>query len=218
MQIKKYSVYDSHMRKIATILICISVALTGCGAPTGNERPEEKKLVDSIKLLLTYMNHSHPKLINWDSNAVDSQLKEKLPVGYATEAGWTLKWNNAKTGELPQAVVPWELLGQFPSKYAQDVNNYHAGTYAPQSVISQIGKLELNDDPYFAGIVNVKMSAKDSHWVVFTSVPFLPVTDPAYGFAHSENGNWKIVDFGTATVGCGNVPANIQTEFGFTCP
>jgi hypothetical protein len=218
MQIKKYSVYDSHMRKIATILICISVALTGCGAPTGNDRPEEKKLVDSIKLLLTYMNHSHPKLINWDSNAVDSQLKEKLPVGYATEAGWTLKWNNAKTGELPQAVVPWELLGQFPSKYAQDVNNYHAGTYAPQSVISQIGKLELNDDPYFAGIVNVKMSAKDSHWVVFTSVPFLPVTDPAYGFAHSENGNWKIVDFGTATVGCGNVPANIQTEFGFTCP
>jgi hypothetical protein len=206
------------MRKIAAILICISVALTGCGPATGNERPEEKKLADSIKLLITYMNKSHPKLVNWDNDLVKEQLKRKLPVGYATEAGWTLKWNDAKGGELPMAVVPWEFLGQFPTKYAQDVNNYHAGTYAPQMVVSQIAKLEKNDDPYFAGIVNVKMSDKDSHWVIFTSIPYLPVTDPAYGFAHSENGSWKIVDFGTATVGCGRVPSEIQNEFGLSCP
>ena len=205
------------MRKFAFILICISVALTGCGAPTGNERPEEKKLTDSIKLLITYMEHSHPKSINWDTSSVSLQLKNKLPVGYASEAGWTLKWNNAKNGELSQVIVPWELLGQFPSKYLLDVNNYHAGKYAPQSVISQIARLEQNNDPYFAAIVNVKMSLKDNRWVVFTSVPYLPVTDPGYGFAHSENGNWKIVDFGTATVGCGQVPSEIQSEFGFSC-
>ena len=110
------------MRKFAFILICISVALTGCSAPTGNERPEEKKLTDSIKLLITYMEHTHPKSINWDTSSVSLQLKNKLPVGYASEAGWTLKWNNEKNGELSQVIVPWELLGQFPSKYLLDVN------------------------------------------------------------------------------------------------
>jgi hypothetical protein len=206
------------MFKKFLLVICLTLALSSCGAPTGNERPEEKKLVDSTKLLITYMEHAHPKLINWDANAVKAQLNSKLPVGYASEAGWTVKWSNPKPGELPQVVVPWELLGQFPSKYLQDVNNYHAGTYAPQSVVSQIAKLEENDDPYFAGIVNVKMSKKDSHWVVFTSIPYLPVTDPGYGWAHSENGLWQISDFGTATVGCGIVPPEIQQEFGFSCP
>lgn len=206
------------MRRTIALLICISIVLTGCGVPTGNERPEEKKLRDSTKLLITYMEHAHPKLINWDKAEVLSQINQKLPTGYASEAGWTIKWRNPKNGELPQVVIPWELLGQFPSKYLQDVNNYKAGTFAPQSVISEIGKLESNNDPYFAGIVNVKMSTKDSHWVIFTSIPYLPVTDPAYGWAHSVNGRWTIADFGTATVGCGIVPLQIQSEFGFSCP
>jgi len=206
------------MRKTIALLICLSFALTSCGAPTGNERPEEKKLRDSIKLLLTYMERSHPKLINWDEQSVKSQIETRLPTGYASEAGWTLKWNNPKSGELPQVVIPWELLGQFPTKYKLDVNNYESGTFAPQAIISQIQKLELNNDPYFSGIVNVKMSVKDSHWIVFTQVPYLPVTDPGYGFAKSEKGILKIVDFGTATVGCGIVPTEIQSEFGFSCP
>jgi hypothetical protein len=164
------------------------------------------------------MEHSHPKLINWEKPAVISQLNSKIPTGYASEAGWTIKWSDPKPGEFSQIIIPWELLGQFPSKYVQDIKNYSAGTFAPQSVVSEIGKLELNNDPYFAAIVNVKMSVKDSHWVVFTSIPYLPVTDPGYGWAHSVNGHWTISDFGTATVGCGIVPAQIQSEFGFTCP
>jgi hypothetical protein len=206
------------MRKLISLLICISFALTACGAPTGNERPEDKKIRDSINLLMNYMKKVHPKSVNWNDAAVKSQLAGKLPIGFATEAGWTLKWQNPNQGELPQVIIPWELLGQFPTKYALDIDSYTAGQYAPQLVTSQIAKLERNDDPYFAGIVNVKMSNKDNKWVVFTSVPYLPVTDPGYGWAHSVAGKWIIVDFGTATVGCGKVPSEIQSEFGFSCP
>lgn len=206
------------MRKMVTLLICVSFALTACGVPSGNERPEDKKLRDSIKLLITYIERNHPKSVNWNSSAVQKQIESKLPTGYATEAGWTLKWPNAKDGELPQAIIPWEILGQFPTKTALDINDYSAGRYAPQLVVSEIAKLENKGDPYFAGIVNVKMSNNDKKWVIFTSVPYLPVTDPAYGWAHAENGRWKIIDFGTATVGCGLVPNEIQKEFGFTCP
>ena len=206
------------MKRFISLLICLSFALTACGVESGNQRPEEKKLVDSIKLLLTYMDHSHPNLINWNKSAVEAQLKKKLPTGYATDAGWTIKWNNPVQGELPQVVVPWELLGQFPSKTVLDIKDYSAGNYAQQSVVSEISRLQKNNDPYFAGIVNVKVSQLDNKWVAFTSIPYLPVTDPAYGWAHSEGGKWVIVDFGTATVGCGNVPNKIQNEFGFSCP
>ena len=206
------------MRRLVAVLTSISILLVGCGIDNGNQRPEEKKLRDSIKLLITYMEHSHPDLINWDKKLVLEQINSKLPIGYATDAGWTLKWNNPKPGELPKVVVAWELLGQFPSKTQLDVNDYTAGQYAPQSVISEISKLQSNNDPYFAGIVNVKLSKIDSKWAAFTSVPYLPVTDPGYGWAHSENGRWRIVDFGTATVGCGSVPNQIQSEFGFSCP
>jgi hypothetical protein len=205
------------MRKLIAILICTTFALSACGVPTGDERPEDKKLRDSIYLLINYMQKYHPKSVNWENAAVKTQLEAKLPKGYATEAGWTIKWSSPKSGELPQVVIPWELLGQFPTKPALDINDYTAGKYPPQSVALQIAKLQKNDDPYFAGIVNVKMSKLDKKWVVFTSVPYLPVTDPAYGWAHFENNVWKIVDFGTATVGCGITPAEIQSEFGFSC-
>ena len=71
---------------------------------------------------------------------------------------------------------------------------------------------------FFAAVVNQRVSKIDGSWIIFTTIPYLPVTDPAYGFAHSLNGKWEIVDFGTATVGCNKVPAQVQREFGFTCP
>ena len=202
------------MRKLIPLCICIAIALTGCGVQSGDARPDDKKLQDGIKLLLTYMKNDHPNLINWNQAAVNLQIAQKLPKGYATEAGWTLKWNNPKTGELPQVIVPWDLLGQFPTKTALDVNDYHAGSYAPQSVISEIARLQIKSDLYFAAIVNVKISDRNSKWVAFTKVPYLPVTDPGYGWAHSENGLWVIKDFGTATVGCGQVPAEVRCAAG----
>ena len=33
-----------------------------------------------------------------------------------------------------------------------------------------------------------------------------------------NDGKWQIVDFGSAMVGCGKVPNEIQSEFGFSCP
>ena len=109
------------MRKVLAILTCTVFALTGCSIENGNQRPDEKKLRDGIKLILTYMERSHPDLINWEKSAVSNQINKKLPVGYATDAGWTIKWSNPITGELPQVIVPWDLLGQFPTKTNLDV-------------------------------------------------------------------------------------------------
>jgi pantothenate kinase type III len=74
------------------------------------------------------------------------------------------------------------------------------------------------NDQYFAAVLNVRSSALDPKWIIFTTQPYLPVTDPAYGFATVLNKRWVVVDFGTALVGCANVPIEVEKEFGFTCP
>ena len=115
-------------------------------------------------------------------------------------------------------VIPWTILGQYPSKYAADSQDYTGPKVVPDSISTQIRSLQFGGDPYVAAVVNLRFSTKDSAWIIFTTIPYLPITDNAYGWAHLQNQNWKIVDFGTATVGCGIVPTAIQAEFGFTCP
>jgi len=197
-----------------------AILLTSCGLPTGNERPDDTKLRDGIKLLLTQFESKYPKSINWNSAKVKAQISQRLPEGIATEAGWTLKWPDYAAGELSSVVVPWIILAQYPTKFALDVNTYKGGGPVATGIAMQITKLQQDDfgSNFFAAVVNLRISNINSKWIVFTTIPYLPVTDPAYGFAESVNGKWKIVDFGTATVGCSSVPTAVQREFGFTCP
>ena len=199
-------------------ILPLAFLLVSCGLPTGNERPDDKKLRDGINLLINGFTATHPKLINWEPAAVTSQLRGKLPPGKATEAGWTMNWPNATNAELSRVVIPWTILGQYPSKYAADSQDYTGPKVVPDSIATQIRSLQFGGDPYVAAVVNLRFSTKDSAWIIFTTIPYLPITDNAYGWAHLQNQNWKIVDFGTATVGCGIVPTAIQAEFGFTCP
>lgn len=208
-------------RKLLLALVVVSaLILTGCGLPTGNERPEDSKLRDGIKLLLTQFESKYPKSINWDSSKVRAQISQRLPEGIATEAGWTLKWPGSASGELSRVVIPWVILAQYPSKFAKDTYTYNGGAPVVAGVAAQITKLQQDSfgSTFFAAVVNQRVSKIDGSWIIFTTIPYLPVTDPAYGFAHSLNGKWEIVDFGTATVGCNKVPAQVQREFGFTCP
>ena len=205
-------------RPFRLVALLVALTLTGCSVTAGNARPEEAKLVDGVKLLITDFTARHPGLINWDPASVSQQLKTALPKGLATEAGWTLVWPSAKTGELSRVVIPWSILAQYPDKYSLDTNNYSGGNPVPDAIAVDIRSAQQQGDPYFAAIVHLRTSKRDSHWLIFTSIPYLPVTDNAYGWAHLVDGKWKIVDFGTATVGCGSVPKAIQSEFGFSCP
>ena len=76
----------------------------------------------------------------------------------------------------------------------------------------------MGGDQYFGAVVDIRSSAINPQWVIFTTVPYLPVTDIATGFATVTNKQWRVVDFGTALVGCGTVPLNIEREFGYQCP
>jgi hypothetical protein len=207
-------------RKVSIGLVILgALLLTSCGLPTGNERPEDVKLREGIKSLISQYETKFPKSVNWDSAKVTAQISRRLPDGLATEAGWSLKWPNYVQGELASAVVPWIVLGQFPEKFALDVNSYKGGTPVASGIAAQIVKLQddLFGGSFFAAVVNIRLSKNDPRWMVFTTVPYLPVTDPAYGFAESVSRKWEIKDFGTATVGCNVVPSSVQREFGFTC-
>ena len=199
------------------------VSVTACGPSDPNVRPTNSQLKDAISLLVKNFVAKHPALVNWKVDAVNQQLSEPLPQGYSTEAGYFLKWSNYIDGGFPQVYVPWDLIGQYPNKFQRNITPYQvtSGTTVPTSVLQSIRKDQLKnmaDDPYFAAIVGVRYSKVDSKWIIFTSVPLLPVTDPGYGWATVKNGAWKVVDFGTATVGCGIVPAAVQGEFGYNCP
>jgi hypothetical protein len=198
---------------ISTLLL-----LTACGPMNPDQRPEDSKLRDGITLLLKDLVAHHPAIKSWDQSAVDQQIHRKLPIGLSTPAGWKLTWPSPSRGELSYVYIPWDLTGTYPNHFATENSSYSAGTPVPASVVQDISHQQLGDDPYFAAIVDVRYSDLDKRWIIFTSVPYLPVTDNAYGWATVVNGRWKVVDFGTALVGCGKVPDKVQSEFGFACP
>ena len=207
----------------AGVILCAGVLLlTSCGAPSGDARPSDSNLITAINLLVSNFDANHPTLITWKTDAVKAQLSKKLPVGIDTEAGWLLKWSNPADGELSQVVVPWTLLAQYPNAPLPYFNHYKGGNLVPQAtstdLVATIIKSEMQGDKYFGAVVDIRSSTVNPHWIIFTTVPYLPVTDNAYGFATVKDRGWSVVDFGTALVGCGTVPLNVEKEFGYQCP
>ena len=208
----------SKTSKLIVITLAVVVLLTGCGLPTGNERPDDKKLREGILLLMTSYERYHSEVINFDKTKVKAQISKKLPAGEATQAGWSIKWSNYITGELPSVVIPWVILGQYPQTFKTEYDAYSGGHPVPQAIAQEIAKQQEPLDEFFSAVVNQRISIKDPRWIIFSAIPYLPVTDPGYGFAQKSGNTWKIKDFGTATVGCGIVPTEVQTEFGLSCP
>jgi hypothetical protein len=203
---------------VSSIIGASIIFLTGCGPANPDLRPEDSKLRDGISLLMKDLAAHHPQSKNWDQLLVDAQLKRVLPIGVATPAGWKLTWVSPAPSELPYVYVPWSLIGQYPNHFTNENAHYSAGTPVPSTVVKDLANQQFGDDEYFAAIVDARYSTVDKRWVIFTSVPYLPVTDNAYGWATATNGRWKVIDFGTALVGCGKVPASVQSEFGYSCP
>ena len=199
-----------------------ALLLSGCGAPSGDARPSNSNLIAGINLLISNFDANHPKLVTWELSAVKKQLTQKLPVGVDTDAGWLLEWPKAKQGELSQVIVPWGLLGQYPNNPQPYFYRYKGGNLVPQAtatdLITTITKNEMEGDQYFGAVIDIRSSKIDPQWIIFTTVPYLPVTDPAYGFATVKEKHWSVVDFGTALVGCGIIPPKIESEFGYQCP
>ena len=207
----------------AGVILCAGVLLlTSCGAPSGDARPSDSNLITAINLLVSNFDANHPTLITWKTDAVKAQLSKKLPAGIDTEAGWLLKWSNPADGELSQVVVPWTLLAQYPNAPLPYFNHYKGGNLVPQAtstdLVATIIKTEMQGDKYFGAVVDIRSSTINPHWIIFTTVPYLPVTDNAYGFATVKDKGWSVVDFGTALVGCGTVPLDVEKEFGYQCP
>jgi hypothetical protein len=215
---------SKNLFKKSLLILALSAALllTACGAPSGDARPSDSNLVTGINLLLNTFGKNHPKLINWKTEAVKNQLKLKLPIGISTDAGWYLKWNDPGQGELSQVYIPWKLLGQYPNSPQPAGYKYPGGNLVPQTTINDltivVQNSEMQRDDYFAAVTGVRSSKINPQWLIFTTVPYLPVTDNAYGFATVRNRQWVVTDFGTANVGCGKVPTEVESEFGFKCP
>ena len=208
-------------RAVLLFSVLLTLALSACGPQNGNQRPSDDVLKKGINQLVQTFEKTYPKLKNWDDSAVQLQLHEKLPTGSAAEAGWHIVWPNANSNQLSEVYVPWALIGQMPETFPADTSRYSGGKNVPSSLIqdlrSQFLKLNKIGD-YFAAMTNVRYSTVNGKYIVFQSIPYLPVTDRAYGWASATSGSWKVLDYGTAEVGCGIVPTNVQSEFGFTCP
>lgn len=204
----------------AICALVLSVGLTACGPQNGTQRPADDVLKKGISQLIKSFEDTYPKLKNWDDKTVQLQLHNKLPVGNSTEAGWHIKWANPAENELTEVYVPWGLIGQIPETFPADTSAYSGGKNVPSSLIQDLRSqfLKLNHlEDYFAAMTNVRYSTVNGKYIIFQTIPYLPVTDHAYGWATATSGTWKVLDYGTAEVGCGIVPANVQSEFGFTC-
>jgi len=214
------------LRRIGFITLPIVLLLSACAPTLIDHRPSDGQLRQGISKLVSEFEKIHPQLVSWSDGAVKRQIADALPTGRATEAGWTIEWSNPTNSELSRVVVPWRLLGVVPKSYVNDSSNYVGGTVTSKKVFAQISwntAIQISStregmDSRFAALVNVRLSKTDPSWAIFTTVPYLPVTDIAYGWAKNEGGYWKVMDFGTALVGCGVTPSRIEKEFGFNCP
>ena len=195
----------THMNKVRSpkklMLIpslLLALLLSACGPPSGDARPSDSNLVTGINLLLNTFAKNHPKLINWKTDAVKNQLKLKLPTGVSTDAGWYLKWSDPRPGELSQVYIPWTLLGQYPNNPQPAGYNYPGGNLVPQTTIGDLTTViqnsQMQGDEYFAAVTGVRSSKINPQWLIFTTVPYLPVTDNAYGFATVGKKHWVVTD------------------------
>lgn len=192
--------------------------LTACSTPSIDGRLTDAQLRHRIVILISEYEKHRALGIGWNDRAITIQLAKPLPEGRATEAGWTLVWPEASDQELSRVVIPWRMIGTRTNSYENDSRNYSGGTPAPNDVVAQIGRSKEVGAPWFAAIVNVRLSKTNPNWAIFTAVPYLPVTDIAYGWARNQNGHWHLSDFGTALIGCGITPSSVEKEFGFDCP
>jgi hypothetical protein len=214
--------FHSFNKKKFTILtgvILLAGTLGGCGlVNTNNVTPTNTQIISTINLLINQYEKNYPKLKNWSDQAVARELSGNIPTGIATRGGWEINWPNAASDQFSSVLLPWTLLGIYPN---QTSNNFHlyldSGREVAGSTYDQLQQIEDKQHPIFAGVEDARQSNIDGSWVIFTLTPYLPVTDSGYGFAHHENGNWKIVDFGSARVGCQITPGAIEKEFGFIC-
>lgn len=212
-------------RKITSMIFVgiFLVSLSACGPQDGTQRPDDATLRKVIHQLMNNYGASFPQLVSWDLKKVDQQLSHPLPHGVQTEAGWFIEWKDYSEGEIAYVYAPWFLLGQYPNNLGSQNHAYSGGKEVPTAVaqavraaVRRFGAIPTND--YFSAFVNVKYSMTDRHWIIFESIPYLPVTDPAYGFVQASENKYMFVDFGTATVGCGKVPSLVLKEFGLSCP
>ena len=165
------------VKPVAILGACL-LLLTSCGAPSGDARPSDSNLITGINLLVSTFGANHPKLVTWKTSALKAQLARKLPTGIDTEAGWLLKWPNPAEGELPQVVVPWTLLAQYPNAPLPYFNHYKGGNLVPQAtstdLVATIIKTEMQSDKYFGAVVDIRSSTINPHWIIlFTPFTFV---------------------------------------------
>lgn len=203
---------------IGSFLAVASLSLlAACGNSNSNSGPEAGKIRDSIRLLLSQFESQHPQQVNWDKAAVLNEISGDLPKGVYTEGGYALKWDDYVNGELSRVLIPYSILGIYPTKFVPYLTAYTAGKPVPSPLAQVIRDLRSGNDPYYSATVNIRSSKLDSNWIAFTSIPYVPITDPGYGWVYANKNVVKVIDFGTAQVGCGTVPDKVEKEFGFTC-
>ena len=236
--------FSNYVIRLVSSLALIA-ALTSCDAsqpsrhnsqpPATSNFPSPSQM--TIKSAISYLTKNfevkHPALVNWNDQEVKHQLDQSIPVGTALDIGWLIIWPTFTPGELSRVLIPWHLLGQStqpqpsssgrqPPKGSITLGYTFTGGSIPSDAVTTALKhvitvSEMQSDSDFAAVTNIRQSIHYPQWIIFSTVPYLPVTDSAYGFATLINGNWEVVDFGTAKVGCNRVPASVEEEFGFSC-
>ena len=151
----------------------------------------------------------------------------------ALDIGWLVIWPTFTPGELSRVLIPWHLLGQSKQRQPSSSDErplkgsttlgytFTGGSLPSETVTTSIREVvtvgEMQSDSDFAAVTSIRQSIQYPQWIIFSTVPYLPVTDSAYGFATLVDEKWAVVDFGTAKVGCSRVPASVEEEFGFSC-
>jgi hypothetical protein len=96
----------------------------------------------------------------------------------------------------------------------------HKEAVAITKAFKTTSKAGLNQIAYEFNVVKIRVSTVNSHYARANFVAqkrYRNVFQPSYGVAKHGTHGWKALDVGSASVGCGKVPAAVRKDLKLLC-
>lgn len=185
-------------RVLVSILVSFNLLLLNLPSSRAEDMPSVKTLQNAAIKTLKEFDTLHKDKVSWDEADVIKSIKNsKLDDWVPLETAYALRMKS----------------GFFASGIQLVLRPEHWGGAKENKWVANIRKQIPNADKFVYIRVSGPVAYKNKSYRTFDIYPFMPWTDNAVGYTENE----KVVDIGTAGVGCFTLPKAVRKGFKIAC-